>query len=162
MARYWFVLLTMVLAAVTRTTAQDTTARLFHNFTVVPNITYLTASNYESKLDLYVTRTPERPLPTLIYIHGGGWVAETKELRNLEVLPYLEMGMNVVNVDYRSPRLRTRPRALMMLDGVTMSIINPAILLDPRDSVAGGSAGASLGPVGADAPPSADRRLFRS
>ena len=87
MARYWFVLLAIVLAAVTLTTAQDTTAGLFHNFTVVPNITYLTASNYESKLDLYVTRTPERPLPTLIYIHGGGWVAETKELRNLEVLP---------------------------------------------------------------------------
>jgi hypothetical protein len=69
MARYGLVLLMMVLAPVTRTTAQDTTARLFHNFTVVPNITYLTASNYESKLDLYVTRTPEQPLPTLIYIH---------------------------------------------------------------------------------------------
>ena len=112
MARYWFVLLTMVLALVPRTTAQDTTARLFHNFTVVPNITYLTASNYESKLDLYVTRTPERPLPTLIYIHGGGWVAETKELRNLEVLPYLEMGMNVVNVDYRLAKIAQAPAAV--------------------------------------------------
>ena len=112
MARYWFVLLAIVLAAVTSTTAQDTTARLFHNFTVVPNITYLTASNYESKLDLYVTRTPERPLPTLIYIHGGGWVAETKELRNLEVLPYLEMGMNVVNVDYRLAKIAHAPAAV--------------------------------------------------
>ena len=50
MARYWFVLLAIVLAAVTSTTAQDTTARLFHNFTVVPNITYLTASNYSPNL----------------------------------------------------------------------------------------------------------------
>ena len=111
-ARYGLVLLMMVLAPVTRTTAQDTTARLFHDFTVVPNITYLTASNYESKLDLYVTRTPERPLPTLIYIHGGGWVAETKELRNLEVLPYLEMGMNVVNVDYRLAKIARAPAAV--------------------------------------------------
>ena len=64
MARYGLVPLMMVLAPVTRTTAQNTTARLFHHFTVVPNITYLTASNYESKLDLYVR-----------LCHGGVFIA---------------------------------------------------------------------------------------
>jgi acetyl esterase/lipase len=147
MARYWFVLLTMVLALVPRTTAQDTTARLFHNFTVVPNITYLTASNYESKLDLYVTRTPERPLPTLIYIHGGGWVAETKELRNLEVLPYLEMGMNVVNVDYRLAKVAQAPAAVEDARCALRWVISNAKRygIDPaRLVLAGGSAGAHL------------------
>ena len=158
MARYWFVLLTMVLALVPRTTAQDTTARLFHNFTVVPNITYLTASNYESKLDLYVTRTPERPLPTLIYIHGGGWVAETKELRNLEVLPYLEMGMNVVNVDYRLAKIAQAPAAVEDARCALRWVISNAKQygIDPaRLVLAGGSAGAHLALLAAMLPPAA-------
>ena len=42
--------------------AQDTplvwASRLESSFRIVPNITYLTASGFDSKLDLYVTRTP--------------------------------------------------------------------------------------------------------
>jgi acetyl esterase/lipase len=158
MARYWFVLLTMILAPVTPAAAQDTTARLFHDFTVVPNITYLTESNYESKLDLYVTRTPERPLPTLIYIHGGGWVRETKELRNLEVLPYLEMGMNVVNVDYRLARIAHAPAAVEDARCALRWVIGNAKQygIDPaRLVLAGGSAGAHLSLLAAMLPPAA-------
>ena len=158
MARYWFVLLAIVLAAVTTTTAQDTTARLFHNFTVVPNITYLTASNYESKLDLYVTRTPERPLPTLIYIHGGGWVAETKELRNLEVLPYLEMGMNVVNVDYRLAKIAHAPAAVEDARCALRWVISNAKqygMIPARLVLAGRSAGAHLALLAAMLPSAA-------
>ena len=35
-------------------------ARLESAYRMVPNVTYLTASNYEAKLDLYVTRTPDK------------------------------------------------------------------------------------------------------
>jgi acetyl esterase/lipase len=158
MVRYGLVLLMMVFAPPTHTTAQDTTARLFHDFTVVPNITYLTASNYESKLDLYVTRTPERPLPTLIYIHGGGWVRETKELRNLEVLPYLEMGMNVVNVEYRLAKIAHAPAAVedarcalrWVISNSKQYGVDPARLV-----LAGGSAGAHLALLAAMLPPAA-------
>jgi len=111
MARTALVLV-VVLVSVTHALAQDTTARLIHAFTVEPGITYVTARNYDSKLDLYVTGTPERPLPTLIYIHGGGWVNGTKEDRNLEVLPYLEMGKNVVNVEYRLEKSAHAPAAV--------------------------------------------------
>jgi acetyl esterase/lipase len=147
MARSSVILLAVLFASVICASAQETTARLFHTFTVVPNITYLTASNYESKLDLYVTRTPERPLPTLIYIHGGGWVAETKELRNLEVLPYLEMGMNVVNVDYRLAKIAHAPAAVEDARCALRWVISNAKQygIDPERLVlAGGSAGAHL------------------
>jgi acetyl esterase/lipase len=86
-------------------------ARLESDYRIVPNITYLTASNYEAKLDLYVTRTPEKPLPTLIWIHGGGWTGGTKE-SYAGIPAYLAMGMNVVNVEYRLARTAQAPAAV--------------------------------------------------
>ncbi|HEY3841053.1 MAG TPA: alpha/beta hydrolase, partial [Bryobacteraceae bacterium] len=41
-----------------------------NHYAVLPNITYLTANNYEAKLDLYERRDAQEPQPTLIYIHG--------------------------------------------------------------------------------------------
>ncbi|PYQ79041.1 MAG: alpha/beta hydrolase [Acidobacteria bacterium] len=87
-------------------------ARLENSYRIVPNVTYLTASNWDAKLDLYVTRTPDKPLPTLIFIHGGGWTGGTKEGRDLAILPYLDMGMNVVNVEYRLARVAQAPAAV--------------------------------------------------
>src|SRR5438552_5353699 len=87
-------------------------ARLENTYRILPNVTYLTASNWEAKLDLYVTRTPEKPLPTLIFIHGGGWTGGTKEARDIAILPYLDMGMNVVNIEYRLARVAQAPAAV--------------------------------------------------
>lgn len=96
--------------------AQDSSlawaSRLEHEYRIVPNMTYLTASNYEAKLDLYVTRTPGVPRPTLIYIHGGGWTGGTKEGSATGVPAYLAMGMNVVNVEYRLARVAQAPAAV--------------------------------------------------
>jgi len=95
--------------------AQDSSlawaARLETEYRVVPNITYLTLSNYEAKLDLYVTRTPDKPLPTLIWIHGGGWTGGVKET-SMGIPAYLAMGMNVVNVEYRLARTALAPAAV--------------------------------------------------
>jgi acetyl esterase/lipase len=41
----------------------------------------------------------DRRDPTLIYLHGGGWVAGSKEASSLTFLPFLGMGRNVVNVE---------------------------------------------------------------
>jgi acetyl esterase/lipase len=86
-------------------------ARLESDYRIVPNLTYLTASNYEAKLDLYVTRTADKPLPTLIWIHGGGWTGGTKESAT-GIPAYLAMGMNVVNVEYRLARVASAPAAV--------------------------------------------------
>src|SRR5438270_208345 len=87
-------------------------ARLENDYLITPNITYVTTSNWDAKLDLYGTRTPDKPLPTMIFIHGGGWGGGTKEARSLSILPYLEMGMNVVNVEYRLTRVAPGPAAV--------------------------------------------------
>jgi acetyl esterase/lipase len=87
-------------------------ADLTIGYRVTPNITYLIANNYEAKLDVYTPRGESGPVPTLVYIHGGGWVRGTKEGAFLNVMPYLEMGWAVVNVEYRVGSVSLAPAAV--------------------------------------------------
>ena len=87
------------------------TVDILSKYRVAPNITYLVADGYESKLDVMTPRG-ETAVPTLIYIHGGGWVGGTKESAVLRGLPYLEMGWAVVNVEYRLGRNALAPGAV--------------------------------------------------
>jgi acetyl esterase/lipase len=68
---------------------------------IVADQTYLTADGKDSKLDLWVRRGASTPTPTVIYIHGGGWVRGSKEDTDLLLLPWLEQGWAVANVEYR-------------------------------------------------------------
>jgi len=81
-------------------------------YRVVPNITYLTANNFEAKLDVYSRTDSTAPQPTLIWIHGGGWTGGNKEGAMFSLLPYMEMGWNVVNVEYRLARVSLAPAAV--------------------------------------------------
>jgi acetyl esterase/lipase len=87
-------------------------ANLENTYRIVPNVTYLTASNFNANVDLYVRRTPNTAAPTIIFIHGGGWSGGSKETKGLAILPYLEMGMNVVNVEYRLSKVALAPAAV--------------------------------------------------
>src|SRR5438094_390096 len=87
-------------------------AQFANNYTVTPNITYLVANNYEAKLDIYARRNTTGPQPTLIHIHGGGWTGGTKESALSFLLPWFEMGWNVVNVEYRLARVSLAPAAV--------------------------------------------------
>jgi len=85
---------------------------IFGSYRVVPNITYLIANNWEAKLDVYQARDATTPNPTLVYFHGGGWVAGSKEASSLTFLPFLSMGWNVVNVEYRLAKVSLAPAAV--------------------------------------------------
>ncbi len=87
-------------------------AHVSNQYRVAPNVTYLTANNWDAKLDLYLAREASGPNATLIYIHGGGWVGGSKEASVLTFLPYMEMGWNVVNVEYRLGRVSLAPAAV--------------------------------------------------
>lgn len=91
--------------------AERTVVRIEHDYEVDPNITYRVANNYEAKLDVY--RPQEAKTPVLVmYIHGGGWLAGTKEEAVLNTLPYLQMGFAVVNVEYRLGKVSLAPAAV--------------------------------------------------
>jgi len=81
-------------------------------YRIVPNITYVTANNYEAKLDVYSRTDTQTPQPTIIYIHGGGWTQGAKETQLFNLFPYLEMGWNAVNVEYRLARVSEAPAAV--------------------------------------------------
>ena len=87
-------------------------AHLSNQYRVTPNVTYHVASNHENKLDLYVPGDATGPTPVLMFIHGGGWVGGTKESRVLRILPYLEMGWAVANIEYRLGAVARAPAAV--------------------------------------------------
>ena len=87
-------------------------AHAANEYQVVPNVTYLVASNFESKLDIYQRRGATTPQPTVVYFHGGFWAAGTKEGSLMSLIPWMEMGWNVVNVEYRLARVAPAPAAV--------------------------------------------------
>jgi len=85
-----------------------------HNsYRMIPDITYMTATGYESKLDIYRRRDTTDAQPTLVFYHGGGWVAGTKESAIMSIMPWLEMGWTVVNVEYRMAAVAPAPAAVV-------------------------------------------------
>jgi acetyl esterase/lipase len=91
--------------------AAEWATRVATEYQITPNVTYLTASNYESKLDVYARRATT-PQPTVVYFHGGFWAAGAKENSLMALVPWLEMGWNVVNVEYRLARVAPAPAAV--------------------------------------------------
>ncbi len=105
-------LLALVLCVTAAAQSSNWTLEFANRYAVQPNITYLVANNYDDKLDLYERRDVADAQPTLIWIHGGGWTGGTKESGFNKILPYLEMGWNVVNVEYRLARVSQAPAAV--------------------------------------------------
>jgi len=127
-------------------------------YRITPNITYLTASNFEAKLDVYARSDVTTPQPTLIWIHGGGWILGNKETSTFSLLPYLEMGWNVVNVEYRLAKVSLAPAAVEDCLCALRWVIRNAMRYGFDTSklvVSGGSAGAHLALTTAMVPASA-------
>src|SRR4029077_7882792 len=86
---------------------------LGQHFRAEPNIVYKTNSNYDAKLDVYYPANDDAAsVPVVMMIHGGGWIAGTKEQSVLYILPYLQIGFAVVNVEYRMGAVALAPAAV--------------------------------------------------
>lgn len=77
-----------------------------------PDVVYGSANNTPLKLDVWYPRDNPNPTPTLVYIHGGGWIFGSKEGAVYQFLPYLEKGWRVVNVEYRMASNSLAPAAV--------------------------------------------------
>ncbi|MEO8308433.1 MAG: alpha/beta hydrolase [Pseudomonadota bacterium] len=92
--------------------AEEWAAHALNRYQVAANITYLTASNFESKMDIYSRRGATTPQPTVVYFHGGFWAAGSKEGAVFSLLPWMQMGWNVINVEYRLAKVAPAPAAV--------------------------------------------------
>jgi acetyl esterase/lipase len=104
-------LLLSAFSAAQLTPAESNAATMSGKYSVKADIVYLTANNYQNRLDVFQPAGDD-PHPTLIYIHGGGWVEGRKEGDVLEAMPFLEKGWAVVNVEYRLAGVSLAPAAV--------------------------------------------------
>ncbi len=83
-----------------------------NHYAISPDITYGTFGNIPVHLDVWKNITAKTPMPTLMYIHGGGWVIGDKTGADTMLFPYVQLGWNVVNVEYRMAGASLAPAAV--------------------------------------------------
>lgn len=71
------------------------------NYGIAADVVYGHANNTPLTLDVWENHAAKGPVPTLMYIHGGGWMIGDKGGAVNLFLPFIERGWNVVNVEYR-------------------------------------------------------------
>jgi acetyl esterase/lipase len=114
-ATAWLLIMLCVSAALTAAQSPATArwaSDLGSRYWVQPDIVYHTASGHALALDVYYQHDSKTPGPTLVYIHGGGWIFGDKATAVLQFVPYLEMGWTVVSVEYRMASTSQAPAAV--------------------------------------------------
>src|SRR5436190_6422526 len=95
-----------LIAAVVPALAQTNTNRARSRFPVpagvkvIKDLQYGTGSGRALLLDLYLPETSEKPLPLIIWIHGGAWLAGSKD-GGSPALQFTAEGYAVAHVGYR-------------------------------------------------------------
>ncbi len=78
-----------------------------HRVEVVRDIPYLPTGHVEHRLDVYRPLDRGRPLPVILYIHGGGFRILSKDTHWMMGIAFARRGYVVFNVSYRlAPRHR--------------------------------------------------------
>jgi acetyl esterase/lipase len=115
----WLCILLLGPAASTRAqseSANQWTATVGNHYTVHPDQTYGFQNNIALKLDVWQPQNyandNQKPLPTVLYIHGGGWLFGDRTGAFPQLLPYFVRGWNVVNVEYRMSGQSLAPAAV--------------------------------------------------
>lgn len=101
----------LLLLSVPTAFAQYVASGISANYRVSPNVTYLKSGAWEGKMDIY-SRPGAGPQPTLIWLHGGPMTAVTKDGELFALMPYLEAGWDVINLEHRYPGVTFAPAAL--------------------------------------------------
>ena len=146
--------LTALLPLATANAAQTADGFWGHRIGLQVDVAY--GENPAQVFDLYLygQRTGEPdyfaidndPRPILVWIHGGGWIAGDKAAEVPQLIPYLERGWNVVNVNYRQGP-GTAPQAVddvMCAYQRVIEIVEASGIPTDQVVVSGASAGGHL------------------
>jgi len=89
----------------------DWAASLSDRYLVYPDRVYGTAAGVPLKLDVWQAQAKE-PVPTVVYIHGGGWFFGDRTGAVPYMMPWIERGWSVVNAEYRMSPTSLAPAAV--------------------------------------------------
>lgn len=131
---------------VPRTSSRDWASLAGQRFRARRDVVYRTVAGKALKLDFY-TPYDNSAGPTVFYIHGGGWENGSKEQYVLWYLPYLELGLRVVAVQYRLSPEAPAPAGAEDCECALRFVFRHAAEygIDPKRLViTGGSAGGHL------------------
>lgn len=82
-----------------------------YDLTIHRNIPYLDSGNRAHRLDVYRPKS-DHPLPTLMYVHGGGFNMCSKDLHRIFAMALAIRKFVVFNINYRLAPLPPYPAAL--------------------------------------------------
>lgn len=97
------------------TTSIDTTLamKIASQYLVTCDIPYFKTPRFTAKLDVYRPRRTLVSRPAAMFMHHGGWGAKfQRRHRFLWLLPYLQLGWTIINVEYRSSAIAPAPAAV--------------------------------------------------
>jgi len=80
--------------------------------TVISDIPYIKDAERPNYLDIYYPEGTDKALPTIIDIHGGGWMYGNKELNKKYCMHLATRGFTVVNINYHLVQEKRFPRQL--------------------------------------------------
>lgn len=123
-------------------------ARLFRRkVRVTRNVPYLGTGDASHTLDVYTPRHAQRPLPIVMYVHGGAFEVCSKDTHFIMAQAYARAGYLVFNVNYKLAPEHPFPNALRDVCAAYLWVLDNAARFGgdlQRLVVAGESAGANL------------------
>jgi acetyl esterase/lipase len=64
------------------------------------DLSYVQEGHERQRLDLYLPEKPKGPLPVIVWVHGGAWLAGSKDGGG-PALPFVQQGFAMASINYR-------------------------------------------------------------
>lgn len=123
--------------------ASSSAASTYSTYTDLPY-----ASGASQVLDLYVPDGARKPLPVIVYVHGGAWLASDKSelLRTLGWEALLDQGFAVASVNYTLSTTAQFPTQIQEVKSAVryLRAVGPQYQLNGKVGLLGASAGSQI------------------
>ena len=100
--------LAVLLRLVSFAAAQQARPNLPDGTKVHRDLEYVQDGHERQRLDLYLPEKADGPLPVIVWVHGGGWLAGSKDGGG-PALPFVSKGYAVAAINYRLSQHATFP-----------------------------------------------------
>jgi acetyl esterase/lipase len=96
----WLIGLTVTLGMASAALAQRPQPKLPEGTKVHRDLEYVKGGHERQRLDLYLPEKADKPLPVILWVHGGAWLTGSKDSGG-PALPFVSKGYAVASINYR-------------------------------------------------------------